>query len=326
MTIMNILVVGGAGYIGSATSQLLIEAGHTVTVFDNLSRGHREAIPAAANFIRGDLANPQEISDALTQSEAAAVLHFAALIEAGESMVNPAKYFRANVGLTINLLEACANHHIEKFVFSSTAAVFAASDDPISETSVIAPANTYGETKLIVEKMLRWFGEIHGIKYAVLRYFNAAGAVGPRGEAHQPESHLIPLVLQAASGVRSSISVFGSDYPTPDGTCIRDYIHIADLGSAHVLALDYLDSHDKITCNLGNGSGYSVREVIDVALEVTGKPIKVIESPRRAGDAPRLVASSALARRELGWLPKQPAIQDIVASAWRWMSAHPSGY
>ena len=323
---MNILVVGGAGYIGSATSQLLIEAGHTVSVFDNLSRGHKEAIPPEAQFIRGELAQPTDIAAALLQSKAEAVLHFAALIEAGESMVNPAKYFRANVGYTINLLEACVQHDVQKFVFSSTAAVFAASDEPISESSMIAPANAYGETKLMVEKMLRWFGEIHGLKHAILRYFNAAGAVGPRGEAHQPESHLIPLVLQAASGARPNISVFGTDYPTADGTCIRDYIHIADLGSAHVLALEYLDSHQNITCNLGNGSGYSVKEVIDVAHEVTGLPIKVIESARRVGDAPRLVASSELARLKLGWKPKMPEIQDIVSSAWKWMRVHPNGY
>jgi UDP-glucose 4-epimerase len=323
---MKILVVGGAGYIGSATSKMLLDAGHEVAIFDNLSTGHTQAISPHARFIKGDLANASEINSAIAQIHPDAVMHFAALIEAGESMKDPARFFRANVGNTINLLEACVKNNVERFVFSSTAAVFAASDAPLSETSKIAPANCYGETKLMVEQMLKWFGQIHGLRYAVLRYFNACGALGDLGEAHTPESHLIPLTLQAAMGKRAHISIFGTDYATPDGTCIRDYIHIADLGSAHLKALDYLGNHQTITCNLGNGAGYSVREVIDAAIEITGKPIKIVESPRREGDAARLVAASDLARRELNWQPQTPHVVDIIASAWSWMQAHPNGY
>lgn len=316
---MNILIVGGAGYIGSVTSQLLVEAGHRVCVFDNLSTGHRHAVPDEAQFILGDLANQADIDAAIKQVQPEAILHFAALIEAGESMKQPARFYRANVGYTLNLLDACVRLDVKKLVFSSTAAIFAASDAPISENSRIEPANCYGETKLAVERMLKWFGQIHGLRYGVLRYFNACGAYGTRGEGHTPETHLIPLTLQTAMGQRPAISVYGTDYPTPDGTCIRDYIHVADLGSAHVLALDYLADHPTITCNLGNGTGYSVREVIDAALEVTGREINVVEGPRRAGDAARLVAASDLARRELGWQPKIPNLADIVSSAWEWM-------
>ena len=323
---MNVLVAGGAGYIGGIVSQMLVEAGHRVTVFDNLSKGHRAAVPEAARFHVGDLGHPDDIDEAMRIARPDAVFHFAALIEAGESMKQPARYFRANVGNSLNLLEACVNHGVARLVFSSTAAVFAASDAPLSETSPIAPANCYGETKLMVEQMLKWFHDIHGLRYVVLRYFNACGAAGARGEAHDPETHLIPLTLRAALGLRPDISVFGTDYPTPDGTCIRDYIHVSDLGSAHLKALDYLEAHTTLTCNLGNGAGYSVREVIDAAIEVTGKPIVVTEGPRRPGDAPRLVASSELARRELGWAPKINSLPDIISSAWTWMQAHPQGY
>ena len=316
---MKILVVGGAGYIGSVTSQLLVAAGHHVSVFDNLSTGHRDAVPDQAQFICGDLANQAESDAAIKQVQPEAILHFAALIEAGESMKNPAKFYRTNVGYTLNLLDACVRFEVKKLVFSSTAAIFAASDAPISENSHIEPANCYGETKLTVDRMLKLFGHIHGIRYSVLRYFNACGAYGTRGEAHTPETHLIPLTLQAAMGQRPAINIYGTDYATPDGTCIRDYIHVADLGSAHVLALNYLADHQTITCNLGNGTGYSVREVIDAALEVTGREIKVVEGPRRPGDAARLVAASDLARRELGWQPKIPSLADIVASAWQFM-------
>ncbi|HEY3289420.1 MAG TPA: UDP-glucose 4-epimerase GalE, partial [Anaerolineae bacterium] len=244
----------------------------------------------------------------------------------GESMQQPAKYFRANVSNTLNLLEACANHSVKRFVFSSTAAVFAASDAPLTETSMIQPANCYGETKLMVEKMLQWFNAIHGLRYGVLRYFNACGASGPRGEAHSPETHLIPLTIQAALGQHPYISVYGTDYPTSDGTCIRDYIHIDDLASAHLKTLDYLAGHERITCNLGNGAGYSVREVIDTVRRISGKDFEVRETARRPGDAPRLVASADLARRELGWQPRFGKLDDMVASAWEWMSAHPKGY
>jgi UDP-glucose 4-epimerase len=305
---------------------LLIEAGHNVAVFDNLYKGHRQAVPAQAQFIRGELANPEDINQAVAAAQADAVFHFAALIEAGESMKKPGMYFRANVANTINLLEACVAHNVGRFVFSSTAAVFAASDAPLTEKSVIQPANCYGETKLMVEQMLKWYNTVHGLRYVVLRYFNACGAYGGRGEAHSPETHLIPLILQAALGKRKQASIYGTDYPTPDGTCIRDYIHIYDLATAHLLALDYLSTHEKLTCNLGSGTGYSVREVIDVARKVSGRPFEVNEAERRPGDAARLVASSQLAKAELGWQPRYTSLEDIVASAWDWMSKHPDGY
>jgi UDP-glucose 4-epimerase len=323
---MNILVAGGAGYIGSVVAQLLVEAGHNVFVFDNLLKGHRQAVPEQARFISGDLADIEDINMALDAAQAEAVFHFAALIEAAESMQKPALYFRANVANTLNLLEACAAYNVQRFVFSSTAAVFAASDSPLTETSPIQPANCYGQTKLIVEQMLQWFSSTHGLRYSVLRYFNACGAYGPRGEGHSPESHLIPLTLQAALGQRPAINIYGTDYPTPDGTCIRDYIHIYDLATAHLQALNYLADHNTITCNLGNGAGYSVREVIDAARKVSGRAFEVREMARRPGDAPRLVASAELARRELGWLPRFTVLEDMVGSAWEWIKKHPRGY
>lgn len=317
---MNILVAGGAGYIGSVVTAQLVRAGHRVFVFDNLSKGHRDAVPREAWFLYGDLAHIDDIRGALDVSQAEAVFHFAALIEAGESMKQPARYFRANVSNTLNLLEACVDGGVTRFVFSSTAAVFAASDEPLSEASRIEPANCYGETKLMVEQQLRWFNRVHGLRYAVLRYFNACGAEGGLGERHDPETHLIPLALQAAQGARPNITIFGADYPTPDGTCIRDYVHVSDLASAHLLALDYLGAHDAITCNLGNGAGYSVRQVIDAARRVTGVDFPVVEAARRPGDAPRLVASSDRARAELGWAPRITALDDMVGSAWRFMT------
>lgn len=323
---MNVLVVGGAGYIGGIVAQELADAGHRVTVFDSLLKGHRAAVPEQARFIRGDLASSDDITKALDAAQADAVFHFAALIEAGESMRQPARYFRANVANTLNLLEACATHGVGRFVFSSTAAVYAASDAPLTESSLIHPANCYGETKLMVEQMLKWFHAIHGMRYVVLRYFNACGAHGGRGEAHSPETHLIPLILQAALGQRPHVNIYGTDYPTPDGTCMRDYIHVRDLADAHLRALDYLADHEALTCNLGTGTGYSVREVIDTALEVSGREFAVREVDRRPGDAPRLVASAELARRELGWQPRMTALPDMVHSAWEWMSAHPRGY
>ncbi len=323
---MNILVVGGAGYIGSTVVQLLIEAGHSVSVFDNLLKGHRAAVPAKASFINGDLASLDDINLAMDATPFDAVFHFAALIEAGESMHKPARYFRANVSNTINLLESCAAHNVDRIVFSSTAAVYAASDEPLTETSLIQPANCYGETKLMVEQMLKWFHTIHGMRYAVLRYFNACGAYGGLGEAHSPETHLIPLILQATLGRRDHVSIYGTDYPTPDGTCIRDYIHVYDLATAHLLALHYLGGHETITCNLGSGTGYSVRQVIETTRKVTGKRFKVVEAERRPGDAPRLVAASELARTELGWAPRYDSLEEMVDSTWGWTSSHPNGY
>jgi len=323
---LNILVTGGAGYIGSVTSQILLEAGHTVVVYDNLCHGYRAAVPTGATFIHGDLHDRATLDAAFEKRKPEAIMHFAAFIEAGESMRDPGKFFHNNVAGSLNLIEATAAHGVRRFVFSSTAAVYAASDAPLTESSRIEPANCYGETKLMIEQMLNWYHRIHGLRYAALRYFNASGGTPNRGEAHNPESHLIPLVLQVALGQREHASIFGADYSTPDGTCIRDYIHIADLAQAHVLALDALASRETMAYNLGNGAGYSVREVIEVARQVTGHPIPAVESPRRPGDAPRLVASSSAIRRDLGWTPRFPDLRQIVESAWEWQRAHPNGY
>ena len=323
---MKILVTGGAGYIGSATTQILLEAGHTVVVYDNLCHGYRAAVPMSATFIQGDLHDRAALDAAFEKHKPEAVMHFAAFIEAGESMRDPGKFFHNNVAGSLNLIEATAAHDVRRFVFSSTAAVYAASDSPLTEASRIEPANCYGETKLMIERMLAWYHRIYGLRYAALRYFNASGGAPDRGEAHRPESHLIPLVLQVALGQRERASIFGTDYSTPDGTCIRDYIHIADLAQAHVLALDALASRETMTYNLGNGAGYSVREVIEVARQVTGQPIPAVKTPRRPGDAPRLVASSEAIRRELGWSPGFPTLRQIVESAWEWQRHHPNGY
>ncbi|MBI4315131.1 MAG: UDP-glucose 4-epimerase GalE [Chloroflexi bacterium] len=323
---MNFLVTGGAGYIGSVTSAELIAAGHAVTVFDNLSRGHRAAVPQGARFVHGDIADRTALAEVFASEKFDAVLHFASLIEAGESMRDPAAFFRANVAYSNNVIEAAVRATCLKFVLSSTAAIFAGSDQPLAEETAIAPVNVYGETKLMIETMLRWNAHVHGLRYACLRYFNAAGAAPERGEAHQPESHLIPRVLAVAQGNAPSATVYGVDYPTPDGTCIRDYIHILDLAQAHVLAVEALNDRPVLIYNLGNGQGYSVRQVIDTARAVTGHPIPIVELPRRPGDAPRLVAASDKIRRELGWTPRHPDLADIIASAWQWHRTHPHGY
>jgi UDP-glucose 4-epimerase len=326
---MRILVTGGAGYIGSAAAEALVAAGHAVTVFDNLSHGQRGAVPAGARFVHGDLADRPALDDLMAAEPYEAVMHFAAYIEAGQSMQNPGAFFANNVGGSLNLIEASTRHGVRRFVLSSTAAIFAGSDEPLSEAALLQPANVYGETKRMVEQMLGWYQGVHGLRYAALRYFNAAGAVPGRGEAHQPESHLIPRVLGVALGQAEAVSLFGTDYPTPDGTCIRDYIHIADLVSAHLLVLDALapeSGQAALAYNLGNGAGYSIRQVIETARVVTGHPIPVKELPRRPGDAARLVAASAKIRRELGWQPRFPALADIIGSAWEWHSTHPNGY
>ncbi len=324
---MNVLVVGGAGYIGSVVAAELIEAGHRVTVFDNMSRGHIEAVPAGAQLIAGDLADRASLGCALSTGSFDAVMQFAALIEAGESMKVPEQYFRNNTANTLNLLEAMLANGIGKLVFSSTAALFGNPVRvPIEEDDALAPTNAYGESKLLVEKMLAWFHQIHGLRYASLRYFNAAGAAGERGENHQPESHLIPRVLQVALGQSEQVSIFGTDYPTPDGTCVRDYIHILDLASAHLAALDALKSRDRLIYNLGNGQGFSIREVIETARRVTGHPIPAVEAARRPGDPAILVASSARIQRELGWRPKHAGLETIISSAWEWHKRHPHGY
>ncbi|KAA3646244.1 MAG: UDP-glucose 4-epimerase GalE [Chloroflexi bacterium] len=323
---MRIFLTGGAGYIGSAVTQTLIEAGHEVTVYDSLVKGYRAAIPSEAEFVQADLADKEALTAALTAKDYDAVMHFAAFIEAGESMQKPGLYFENNVSHSIQLIEAACQAGIQRFVMSSTAAVYQSSDEPLSEDSPLGPTNTYGATKLMIEQSLNWFGQIHGLRFAALRYFNAAGALPRRGEAHNPETHLIPLVLQVPLGQRENIKIYGTDYPTRDGTATRDYIHIADLASAHILALEALENRDKLIYNLGNGKGYSVREVIDTAREVTGHAIPAEETPRRPGDSPRLVASSKRIREELGWQPQIPDLKDIIASAWEWHQSHPEGY
>jgi len=324
--IMNIFVTGGAGYIGSATADALIKAGHSVTVYDSLVTGHREAVPQGATFIHANLEDSHALAQALTSNPFDAILHFAAFIEAGESMKDPGKFFRNNFMNSLNLMEAAAQTGIKKMVFSSTAAVYQSSDEPLSETSPLGPTNVYGHTKLMTEQALDWYRKIHGLRFAALRYFNACGALPGRGEAHQPESHLIPRVLQIALGQAQQATIFGTDYPTPDGTCIRDYIHIADLVSAHLLALNALEEKEKMIYNLGSGNGYSVREVIETARAVTGRPIPAIEAPRRPGDSARLIASSKKIKAELGWTPKFDDLREILASAWEWHQTHPNGY
>lgn len=323
---MNVFVTGGAGYIGSITVEELLKAGHRVTVYDNLSKGHRQAVPAGAHFVQGDIGDRAALDAALTTGGFDAIMHFAALIEPGESMQDPGLYFRNNVTKSLTLIEAAVAAGVPRFVFSSTCAVYASQDTPIGEDAPIAPANVYGQTKRMIEQMLGWFHRLKGLRYAALRYFNAAGATAERGEAHDPEIHLIPRVLKVALGQLPNAGIYGTDYPTPDGTCIRDYIHIVDLAQAHLLALDALGERGELIYNLGNGAGYSVRQVIEVARQVTGHPIPAVEMPRRPGDAPRLVASAVKARRELGWEPRYPALRDIIASAWAWHQAHPDGY
>ncbi len=323
---MNIFLTGGAGYLGSIAADLLLQAGHQVTVYDSLVTGHRRAVPTGAEFIEGDLADQKRLRRALTSRTYDAVMHFAAFIEAGESMQLPGKYFQNNLVHSIGLLEACREAGILRFVLSSTAAVYASSEQPLTEESPLKPANVYGQTKLMIEQALEWYRRIHGFHYAALRYFNAAGALPNRGEDHQPESHLIPIVLQVALGQRDEVSIFGTDYPTRDGSCVRDYIHVADLIGAHLLALEALQTRDRLIYNLGNGAGYSVREVVQAAREVTGHPIPAVEAPRRPGDPPSLVASPESIRRELGWQPERPDLEEIIASAWEWRRAHPRGY
>jgi UDP-glucose 4-epimerase len=325
---MRVLVVGGAGYIGSTVIGELLKVGHSVVAFDNLSNGHREAVPAGVPLVVGDIGDAAAL-DALFQAHPVdVVMHFAALIEAGESMKVPERFFRNNTANTLTLLEAMLRHGVGRIVFSSTAALFGNPDSvPIPEDAPLRPTNAYGESKLLVERMFDWMNRIHGLRFACLRYFNAAGAAAPdRGEDHHPESHLIPLVLKVALGQRSSISIFGTDYPTPDGTCVRDYIHVTDLAQAHLLALDALERQDRLVFNIGNGAGFSVRQVIDVARRVTGHPIPAVEAPRRDGDPAILVAASDKIRSQLGWQPRHAELEEIIKSAWEWHCRHPNGY
>ncbi len=329
---MKVLVTGGAGYIGSVVAEDLLQAGHEVVVFDNLSRGHRQAVPKNAELVVGELADRAALDQLLRARAIDAVMHFAALIEAGESMKAPETFFRNNTANALTLLEAMLGAGVKRFVFSSTAALYGNPErTPIEENDALRPTNAYGESKLLVERMLAWFHQIHGLRYASLRYFNAAGASRPdRGEAHQPESHLIPRILEVALGRAERVNIFGTDYPTPDGTCVRDYIHVSDLARAHLLALHALEKAGgeaiPLIYNLGNGQGFSVREVVEVARAVTGHPVPAIESPRRAGDPAVLIASSEKIRRELGWQPRFPDLRAIVESAWQWHRAFPNGY
>ncbi|MEX3101349.1 MULTISPECIES: UDP-glucose 4-epimerase GalE [unclassified Streptomyces] len=307
------LVTGGAGYVGGVVAQHLLEAGHEVTVLDNLSTGFREGVPAGATFIEGDIRDAGKWLDASYE----AVLHFAASSQVGESVVRPEKYWENNVGGTMALLGAMREAGVRKLVFSSTAATYGEPDAvPIPETAVTKPTNPYGATKLAVDYMITSEAHAHGLGAVSLRYFNVAGAYGAQGERHDPESHLIPLVLQVAQGRREAISVYGDDYPTPDGTCVRDYIHVADLAEAHLLALKAAEAGEHLICNLGNGEGFSVRQVIDTVRKVTGHPIPEIVAPRRGGDPAVLVASAATAREKLGWQPSRADLAGIVADAW----------
>ena len=321
---MKILVVGGAGYIGSICAELLLDQGHEVAVFDNLSEGHRRALDPRARFIEGDLQDRQAIDSALAAARPEAVMHFAASALVSESMRHPSKYFRNNISSGLNLLDAMVAAHVERFVFSSTCAIFGLPERmPIDETSPTHPINPYGESKLAFEKILRWYDEIHGLKFVSLRYFNAAGATANFGEDHRLETHLIPNVLRVALGQKPHVEIFGTDYETPDGTCIRDYIHILDLAHAHILALGTARSE---LYNLGSGGGASVREMIAACRKITGKKIDSLENPRRPGDPPRLIASSEKIKRELGWQPQFQSLDAIIESAWKWHQKFPHGY
>jgi UDP-glucose 4-epimerase len=323
----RILVTGGAGYIGSAVADALLTKGYDVTVFDNLSHGDRAAVPESAALVIGDVGDRAALDKVFQNSKFDAVMHLAAWIEAGESMHAPERYFRNNSANTLTLLEAILIHKVPRFVFSSTAALYGTPErTPIEETDALLPVNAYGESKLLVERMLEWFHRVHGLRYASLRYFNAAGAAGTRGENHRPESHLIPLALEVALGKRDQIAIYGTDYPTPDGTCVRDYIHVSDLASAHLLALEALKEKAPLIYNLGNGRGFSVMEVIEAARKVTGHSIPAHKTDRRPGDPAVLVASSQKIRDELRWSPKHAELDDIVRSAWEWRSSHPNGY
>jgi len=316
---MKIMVTGGAGYIGGTVSRVLMKAGHSVTIYDNLCHSKRSALPVDARFVEGDIADRPLLEKTLNEGKFDGIMHFAALIEAGESMQKPEIYFRNNTAGTLTLLEAMTATGHNRLVFSSTAACYGEPEKtPITEDAKLQPTNAYGESKLLVEQMLRWFHQIHGLRYASLRYFNVAGAIEGYGESHEPESHLIPLVLDAALGRRANIKIFGTDYPTQDGTCIRDYIHVKDLTDAHLLALSALEKDGRLIYNIGNGQGFTVREVIESVQRVTGKQIPVEEQPRRPGDPAVLVASSEKIKRELGWSPKFPDLDSIVATAWEW--------
>lgn len=324
---MRVLVTGGAGYIGSVVVEELLSDDHQVVVYDNLAKGHRQSVPANVPFIESDLLDRERLIEAVREHQIEAVIHMAADSLVGESVQKPDKYYRSNVVAGLALLEAMGDTGVKRLVFSSTAAVYGEPEkQPIEETDLTNPTNPYGETKLTFERALRWYESAYGIRYASLRYFNAAGATDRCGEWHDPETHLIPLVLQAATGQREHVEIYGEDYPTRDGTCVRDYIHVVDLARAHVSALQILGERSAIY-NLGcGGEGYSVREVIDVANEITGREIPTKVGPRRSGDPAVLIASSEKIKRELGWAPQFQDLRKIIDSAWRWLQRHPRGY
>jgi UDP-glucose 4-epimerase len=323
---MKLLVTGGAGYIGSVTVEQLVQSGHSVVVFDNLYQGHAGAVHPEATFVQGDLADKGAIDAVLAEHRPDGIMHFASHTLVGESWDKPFLYLRDNIVNGLNLLQSAVEHGVGRFILSSTANLF---DDPerlpIAETERIVPGSPYGESKHILERYLYWLDRVYGLRYACLRYFNACGATEERGEDHDPETHLIPLVLQVALGQRDNITIFGDDYNTPDGTCVRDYIHVVDLAQAHILALQALDQGSR-KYNLGNGRGYSVKEVIDTARQVTGHPIPAVIGPRRPGDPDILIASSETINHDLGWEPKYSRLRDMIESAWRWHVAHPYGY
>lgn len=323
---MKVLVTGGAGYIGSVVTKQLITAGESVVVFDNLSQGHREAVHPEAEFVLGDLADRDDVDAVFATHRPDAVMHFASNTLVGESMEQPFLYLGDNVTNGLNLLRSAVDHGVQRFILSSTANLFDEPEAiPIDEDECIVPGSPYGESKFILERYLRWLDRIYGFRYAALRYFNAAGASTRYGEDHDPETHLIPLVLQVALGQREKIYIFGDDYPTRDGSCVRDYVHVIDLAQAHILALHALDQGSR-QYNLGNGQGFSVKEVIEVAREVTGHPIPAEVTERRPGDPAVLIAGSETIREELGWTPQYPALRDIIETAWQWHQAHPHGY
>lgn len=327
---MSIAVIGGAGYIGSHTVRALLDAGRDVLVIDNLQTGHRESVPDGVRLYEGDIRDEAFLEKVFAREQIHAVIHFAACSVVPESMRDPLKYYDNNLGGAITLVRTMVRYGADKIVFSSTAAVYGEPEClPIAEDSRISPTNTYGETKYAMERLFHWAAQAHGLRYVSLRYFNACGAhpQGDIGEDHDPETHLIPLILQVPLGKRQNLRIFGTDYPTQDGSCVRDYIHVSDLSDAHVLALSYLEQGGKSDIfNLGNGVGFTVCEVLDCARRVTGHPIPAEEAPRRAGDPAALVASSEKARHVLGWQPKLDSLEDIIATAWAWHKNHPEGF